>query len=222
SGDNDTLAGLVANLIGADLLVILTDQAGLYDADPRLDAEATLISKGEAGDLSLERYAGDGGALGRGGMLSKLRAASTAAKSGTDTVIASGLEEKVLIRIADAEEIGTFLSAKQIPITARKQWLASHNHVQGRLQLDDGAVKVLHDQGKSLLAVGITAVEGDFKRGEIVSCLTKHGNEIARGLVNYNSEETRRIIGQPSNKIEELLGYIDEPELIHRDNLVLL
>lgn len=221
-GDNDSLAGLVANLIEADLLVILTDQAGLYDADPRRDAEATLISEGEAGDLSLERYAGEGGALGRGGMLTKLRAASTAAKSGTDTVIASGLEEKVLIRIADAEEIGTFLSAKQIPVTARKQWLASHNHVHGRLQLDDGAVKVLRDQGKSLLAVGITAVEGDFKRGEIISCLTKDGNEIARGLVNYNSEETRRIIGQPSNRIEELLGYIDEPELIHRDNLVLL
>lgn len=221
-GDNDTLAGLVANLIEADLLVILTDQQGLYDSDPRGSLEAKLISLGRAGDPELEKYCGRGGVLGRGGMLTKLKAASIAAKSGADTVIASGLQTDILLRILAGEEVGTLLTAGQLPLNARKQWLASHNHVHGQLGLDHGAVKVLVEQGKSLLAVGVTKVAGEFRRGEIVNCLGPEGEVIARGLVNYNSEEVRKILGQPSSRIEALLGYIDEPELIHRDNLVLL
>jgi glutamate 5-kinase len=221
-GDNDTLAGLVANLIEADVLIILTDQSGLYDSDPRANPEAQLIEEGRAGDSALENYAGKGGALGRGGMLTKLHAARTAAKSGASTVIASGNEAQVLVKIAEGENIGTFLSAGQEPIAARKQWLASQTQIRGRLHLDDGAVKVLSEQGKSLLAVGVTRVEGSFKRGEIVSCLDGKGKEIARGLVNYDMEESARIAGQGSDKIEALLGYIDDAELIHRDNLILL
>ncbi|OGT78491.1 MAG: glutamate 5-kinase [Gammaproteobacteria bacterium RIFCSPLOWO2_02_FULL_56_15] len=221
-GDNDSLAGLVANLIEADLLVILTDQPGLYDSDPGRNAKAKLIHAARAGDPALEDFAGQAGALGRGGMLTKLRAASTAAKSGTDTIIAHGLEENVLVRIADGEIIGTILSAAEVPITARKQWLAGHNHVRGSVRLDQGAVRVLREQGKSLLAVGVTAVEGSFKRGEIVGCFDPEGKEFARGLVNYNSYETRRIMGHGSDQIAALLGYVAEPELIHRDNLILL
>lgn len=221
-GDNDSLAGLVTNLIEADLLVILTDQAGLYDRDPVIDPEAVLVTEGKAGDSALEKFAGEAGTLGRGGMLTKLRAASTAAKSGADTIIAHGLEQNILGRIAEGENAGTLLLAGRIPVTARKQWLASHNHVRGRLRLDQGATRVLQEQGKSLLAVGVIAVEGNFKRGEIVSCLDPDGREFARGLVNYNSGETSKVIGQSTDRFEELLGYIDEPELIHRDNLILL
>ncbi len=221
-GDNDTLAGLVSNLMEADVLVILTDQAGLYDRDPRRGTGATLIREGRAGDAELERYAGHGGALGRGGMLTKLRAAATAAKSGSMTVIASGQEDDILLRIADGEEIGTLLTPEMGPLRARKQWLAGQSHVGGALKLDAGAVRVLKEQGKSLLAVGVTAVEGRFQRGGIVRCLDPDGREIARGLVNYNAEEARRILGQPSDRIESILGYVDEPELIHRDNLIVL
>ncbi len=221
-GDNDTLAGLVANLIEADLLVILTDQAGLYDSDPRGNPAAKLIEKARSGDRVLEQYAGKGGKLGRGGMLTKLRAARTAAKSGAGTVIASGMEDQVLTKIAAGENLGTFLVAGQEPIAARKQWLASQTLIRGRLILDAGAVKVLSEQGKSLLAVGVTSVEGQFKRGEIVACVDTAGVEIARGLVNYNREESARIAGHASHNIETLLGYVGEPELIHRDNLILL
>ena len=224
-GDNDSLAGLVANLVEADLLIILTDQAGLYDRDPRRHPDATLIKTGNAGDASLQRYAGEGGALGRGGMLTKLRAAEVAAKSGANTIISSGLEKDILLKIAanEPERIGgTVLSAGQSPLAARKQWLAGHKQLNGELALDDGACHVLTEKGKSLLAVGVTAVKGEFDRGEIVGCVDKDGNEIARGLVNYNAGEARTIMGQPSNKIEQLLGYVVEPELIHRDNLVLL
>jgi len=221
-GDNDTLAGLVANLIEAELLVILTDQAGLFEADPRIQPGAGLIREGKAGDPALEKMAGTGGLLGRGGMETKLKAAQTAAKSGADTIIAHGLEPDVLTRIAAGEELGTLLRSGRAPLTARKQWLAGQHRARGRLQLDNGAVRVLCEKGKSLLAVGVTAVEGDFRRGEIVTCLATDGGEIARGLVNYSSEETRKIIGKPSERIEELLGYIDEPELIHRDNLIIL
>lgn len=220
-GDNDTLAGLVTNLIEADLLVILTDQAGLFDADPRHHPDAKLIARCQAGDVELEKVAGQGGSLGRGGMLTKLKAASMAQKSGADTVIASGLEPDVLTRIARGDDVGTWLQAGQAPLTARKQWLASHKHVYGNLKLDQGAVEVLSSKGKSLLAVGVTAIEGDFRRGEIVACIDPGGKEIARGLVNYNSDEARKIIGHPSDSIETLLGYIYEPELIHRDNLIL-
>lgn len=221
-GDNDTLAGLVANLIEADLLVILTDQDGLFDKDPRCHQGASLIGEARAGDPELERYAGAGGQLGRGGMLTKLRAAATAAKSGATTIIASGLQRNVLVGLADGEEHGTMLISDIAPIAARKQWLASQTRINGALKLDPGAVRVLREQGKSLLAVGVTGVEGDFKRGAIVRCLDPDGVEVARGLVNYSSGETGKIMGQPSSQIQALLGYIDEPELIHRDNLIVL
>ena len=221
-GDNDGLAGLVANLVEADLLVILTDQLGLYDDDPRKNPKANLIDIGKAGDPKLETYCGSGGQWGRGGMLSKLKAAQTAARSGANTIIAAGLEEYILLRIAGGDDVGTLLLAQKGKLTARKQWLASNELVRGKLILDDGAVAVIRDKGKSLLPVGVTDVSGDFKRGEIVSCRTGAGQEIARGLVNYNAEESRRIIGQPSDQIANLLGYVDEPELIHRDNLILL
>jgi glutamate 5-kinase len=221
-GDNDSLAGLVANLIEAELLVILTDQAGLFQADPRIDPGASLIHEGRAGDPALEKMAGKGGLLGRGGMETKLKAAKTAAKSGADTIIAHGLEADVLIRIAAGEEIGTMLYSDRAPLTARKQWLAGQHRSRGCLRLDDGAVSVLCEKGKSLLAVGVAAVEGEFRRGEIVTCVATDGVEIARGLVNYSSDETRKIIGKTSEQIEALLGYVDEPELIHRDNLIIL
>ncbi len=221
-GDNDTLAGLVANLIEADVLVILTDQKGLFDEDPRQNPSANLIQVAKAGDTSLEKYAGAGGKLGRGGMKTKLRAAEVAAKSGTDTVIASGLEKNILQQIADGKDVGTLLTSSIKPLTARKQWLASHSLVHGRLVLDQGAVDVLCKQGKSLLAVGVTAVDGDFHRGEIVACISEEGDEVARGLINYGTKEANKIIGKPSDQFEQLLGYIDEPELIHRNNLVLM
>jgi len=221
-GDNDTLAGLVANLIEADVLVILTDQQGLYDRDPRENPAAKLIHKAEAGNISLQQYAGKTGDLGRGGMLTKLRAAAMAAKSGADTVIASGLEQNVLTRISEGRDIGTFLTSNQEPLTARKQWLAGQSQIHGRLVLDQGAVKVLRAHGRSLLAAGVTAVEGNFRRGEIVACIDHEGREIARGLVNYGATESRKIIGRSSDQFEELLGFVDEPELIHRDNLILV
>jgi len=221
-GDNDTLAGLVANLVEADLLVLLTDQAGLYDADPRKKQDAKLIPTAKAGDRSLEKYAGDVGILGRGGMLTKLRAAQTAAKSGTATVIAYGLEKDVLVRILAGEELGTLLETEFGQVAARKQWLAAQARTSGILTLDQGAVKVIRERGKSLLAVGVKGVEGTFRRGEIVRCVNPEGQEVARGLINYNADETGKIMGQPSSKIESLLGYVDEEELIHRDNLIIV
>lgn len=221
-GDNDSLAGLVANLAEANRLVILTDQQGLYDRDPRRDPHARLIRTGRAGDPALLDYAGPGGALGRGGMLTKLKAAETAAKSGTDTVICSGLEPEVLLKIAQNEQTGTLLSVQRSPLAARKQWLAGHKRPEGALVLDDGACGVLAGQGKSLLAVGVVAVHGEFNRGEIVSCVARDGSEVARGLVNYSADEARRIMGKPSDMIEQLLGYVNEAELIHRDNMVVL
>lgn len=221
-GDNDTLAGLVTNLIEADVLVILTDQPGLFDRDPRENLEAKLITEADANDASLQRFAGEGGMLGRGGMLTKLRAARLAAKSGADTVIAAGLEQDVFLNIAKGQNTGTLLVSSLAPLTARKQWLAGQSQVHGRLVIDQGAVNVLLGQGKSLLAVGVKAVEGDFRRGEIVSCIAEDRTEVARGLVNYGASETRKIIGKPSDRFEEILGYVDEPELIHRDNLILV
>lgn len=220
-GDNDNLAGLVTNLVEAHTLVILTDQQGLYNRDPRLYPDAELVAEARAGDPALEAMAGEGTALGRGGMTTKLRAAATAAKSGAQTIIASGLEKDVLLRISQGEAVGTLLTADRTPLAARKQWLAGQSIARGRLTLDDGAVRVLRDQGKSLLAVGVTAVQGEFKRGEIVICQNGAGREIARGLVNYDAEETRKIMGQPTTRYAELLGYVDEPELIHRDNLII-
>lgn len=221
-GDNDTLAALVANLIEADLLLILTDQRGLYDRDPRQDPEAKLLAEGQAGDPQLLSMAGGSGALGRGGMRTKLLAAEKAARSGASTVIASGREKNVIARVLDGETIGTHLHAAQGRVAARKQWLAGQLRAMGKLRLDAGAVKVIREGGKSLLPVGVKAVEGAFTRGEIVSCLDPEGREVARGLVNYSSEEAGRIIGKASDKIESVLGYVDEPELIHRDNMVVL
>ncbi|MCP5151993.1 MAG: glutamate 5-kinase [Chromatiales bacterium] len=221
-GDNDTLAGLVANLVEAALVVILTDQAGLFDADPRTNPSARLVVEGRAGDPSLDAMAGDGGVLGRGGMRTKLRAAALAARSGTATRIASGREADVLGRLAAGESIGTLLVPGQAPIAARKRWLAGQVKVRGRLEVDAGAARVLRSSGRSLLAVGVRAVAGEFSRGDIVACHGPDGAEVARGLVNYSAAEVRRIMGQPSERIVELLGYVDEPELIHRDNLVVI
>jgi glutamate 5-kinase len=222
-GDNDTLAALVSNLVVADLLVILTDQPGLYTGDPRHDPEARLIDVASAGDARLAAYAsGRGGALGRGGMATKVRAAGRAARAGADTAIVSGREPDILRRLAAGEAVGSLLLADTPPLVARKQWIASQLQTRGRLHLDAGASRVIRSQGRSLLPVGVTAVEGDFERGELVSCLSDTGEEIARGLANYSAEEARRIIGHASDAIESLLGYVDEPELVHRDNLIVL
>lgn len=221
-GDNDTLAALVANLVEADLLIFLTDQQGMFDSDPRSNPAAGLISEAQADDLSLETMAAaTGGALGRGGMLTKVRAARRAARSGALTMIVPGRDDNVLQRIAADDTLGTRLYPTREPLAARKQWLAGQLQVRGRLQLDEGASRVLHTSGRSLLPVGVVAVEGHFDRGDLVACIDPDGREIARGLVNYNTTDAARIAGQASNRIEELLGYIDEPELIHRDNLVL-
>lgn len=222
-GDNDTLGALVANLVEADLLVILTDQEGVFDRDPRHDPEARLIPEAQSEDPGLEAMAGAGtGKFGRGGMLTKVRAARLAARSGTSTVIASGRTEDVLLAIRAGAPVGTWLRAGKGPVTARKQWLAGHLQMRGRLVLDAGAVKVLRESGRSLLAVGVKEVEGEFARGEMVACVDEQGKEVARGLVNYGAEEARLIKGQPSDRFEALLGYLEEPELIHRDNLVLV
>ena len=220
-GDNDTLAALAANLVEAEHLVILTDQAGLYEQDPRQHKHAELIQEAAADDTRLDAMAGEaGGQLGRGGMATKLRAARLAARSGTCTVIASGREPDALLRIRAAEQLGTLLTANQVPLAAHKQWLAGHLQLRGKLMLDEGAVKVLKTAGKSLLAVGVTGVEGQFSRGEVVACLDSQGREIARGLVNYSADEVRRLLGQSSEQIEKILGYVAEPELIHRDDMV--
>jgi glutamate 5-kinase len=219
--DNDTLAALVANLVEADLLLILTDQQGLYDSDPRENPNARLVNEGQAGDPHLLAMAGGSGALGRGGMRTKITAAEKAARSGAATVIAWGRAENVIPRVLRGEPIGTHLSPAQTRVAARKQWLASQMRVAGRLVLDDGAARVIREAGKSLLPVGVQRIEGTFARGEMVACVTLAGQEVARGLVNYGAEDAARIIGQPSDRIESILGYVDEPELIHRDNMVL-
>ena len=220
-GDNDSLAALVANLIDADMLVILTDKDGLYSANPDTDPSATLISQAMATDPSLNALAGgSSGTLGRGGMVTKLQAARLAARSGCNTIIVGGRNANILHAVAAGDEVGTLLSADQKPLAARKQWLAGHLQVKGQLVLDAGAVKVLTEQGRSLLAVGVSRVVGTFTRGELVSCVDSDGTEIARGLVNYNSDEAERIKGQSTESISEILGYREDDELIHRDNLV--
>jgi glutamate 5-kinase len=222
-GDNDTLGALVTNLVEAEAMVILTDQAGLYTRDPRRYPDATLVKEAKAGDPALEQMAGGVGShIGSGGMLTKVRAATRAARSGAHTVIASGREPRVLLRLVDGEMIGTQLSAETMTLAARKQWLADHLQVRGKLMLDAGAVQALRRDGKSLLPIGVHDLVGDFERGEVVSCLDPDGHEVARGLVNYSAQDARRILRVPSSEIEARLGYIDAPELIHRDNLVLL
>lgn len=220
-GDNDTLGALVTNLIEAETLVILTDQTGLYTADPRKDPSAELIRVARAGDATLEAMAGGSGTnIGTGGMLTKVLAAKRAANSGGHTIIASGREPDVLLRLTAGEPIGTELRAL-LPIrSARQRWLANHLRLRGRVTLDTGAVQALIQGHKSLLAIGVTSVDGDFERGDVVACMDEHGKELARGLINYSSGDTRRILRQPSHRIAEILGHMTDPELMHRDNMV--
>lgn len=222
-GDNDTLGALVTNLIEAETLIILTDQTGLYSADPRKSPDAQLIALGQAGDPTLEAMAGgSGSAIGTGGMLTKVLAAKRAANSGGHTVIASGREPDVLLRLAQGESIGTELRAS-IPVrSARQRWLANHLRLRGRLTLDKGAVAALTHDHKSLLAIGVTAVEGEFERGDVVACVDGHGVECGRGLINYSAADTRRIKGQPSKRIADILGSMSDQELMHRDNMVFI
>ncbi|QTN22325.1 glutamate 5-kinase [Rhizobacter sp. AJA081-3] len=222
-GDNDTLGALVANLIDADALVILTDQKGLYTADPRKDPAATFVHEARAGDPELERMAGGAGSsLGRGGMITKILAAKRAAGSGASTVIAWGREPDVLLRLARGEAIGTALIAATPKLAARKQWMADHLQLRGTLIVDAGAAKKVRDEGKSLLPIGVVDVQGEFHRGDVVAVHGPEGAEIARGLANYSSAEARLIARKPSTDFERWLGYSAEPEMIHRDNLVLV
>jgi glutamate 5-kinase len=220
-GDNDTLGALVTNLIEAEVLIILTDQSGLYSADPRKNPDAEFISLGQAGDPTLEAMAGgSGSSIGTGGMLTKVLAAKRAANSGGHTVIASGREPEVLLRLSQGESIGTELRAILPVRSARQRWLANHLRLRGRITLDAGAVQALTQGHRSLLAIGVTAVEGEFERGDVVACVDQHGVECARGLINYSSSDTRRILRQPSSRIAEILGSMSDPELMHRDNMV--
>ncbi len=219
-GDNDTLGALVANLVEAEALVILTDQCGLFNKDPRQHADAELVQTGTAGDPALLKMAGVGSALGTGGMVTKLTAAEKAARSGAVTIIAYGREADILTRLHDGELLGTYLKPKHGRIAARKQWLAGLQTAQGSVVLDAGAVAVLQNQGRSLLPIGVKSLSGNFSRGEVVLVLDEGGKEVARGLVNYSALETNNIKGLPSKRIEKALGYIAEEELIHRDNMV--
>ncbi|CAN5420707.1 glutamate 5-kinase [soil metagenome] len=222
-GDNDTLGALVANLIEADALIILTDQRGLFSADPRKDPAAQFVHEAKAGDPALEAMAGGAGTgIGRGGMLTKILAARRAASSGAHTVIAWGREENVLTRLAAGEMIGTQLTAQTGHLTARKQWMADHLQTAGKVVLDAGAVQKLTTEGKSLLSIGVVDVAGDFGRGDVITCTDQGGRAISRGISNYSSSEARRIMRRPSSEILAILGFVEEPELIHRDNMVLL
>ncbi len=221
-GDNDTLGALVANLVEADVLVILTDQTGLYTADPRKNPAAQLVHQAKAADPALEAMAGGAGSsLGRGGMITKILAAKRAAGSGASTVIAWGREPDVLVRLTQGESIGTLLVAQTQKMQARKQWIADHLQLRGSVTVDAGAVAKLQEEGKSLLPIGMTAVDGDFSRGDVIAVRDAQGAEIARGLANYASAEARLICRKPSSEFEQLLGYVAEPEMVHRDNLVL-
>ncbi len=221
-GDNDTLGSLVANLIDAEALIILTDQSGLFTADPRKDPAARLLSQVSAGDPTLEGMAGGAGSsIGKGGMITKVLAAKRAASSGAHTVVASGRTPDVLVRLARGEDIGTRFIAMTPRLASRKQWLADHLQLRGSITVDAGAARALSEDGKSLLPIGVVEVSGDFERGEVVACRDSTGREIARGLINYSSSESRLIMRKASSDIEGILGFIEEPELIHRDNLIL-
>lgn len=222
-GDNDTLGALVANLIEGDALIILTDQKGLYTADPRKNPAAQFVHDAKAGDPALEAMAGGAGSgIGRGGMLTKILAAKRAATSGAHTVIAWGREDQVLTRLAAGEPIGTQLTAQTAQLTARKQWMADHLQTAGKVVLDAGAVQKLTAEGKSLLPIGVTEVAGEFGRGDVITCIDETGRAVARGMSNYSSSEARRIMRRSSTDILSILGFVEEPELIHRDNMVLL
>jgi glutamate 5-kinase len=219
-GDNDTLAALVANLIDADLLVMLTDQAGLFNTDPRATPDAQLITEADAHDTTLDKMVSEGTALGRGGMISKLRAARLAARSGTLAIIADGREPETVRALKRGVSVGTLLTTDKQPQPARKQWLASLLYPKGAVTLDDGAVRGISDLGRSLLPVGVVDVSGDFVRGDLVRCLDAEGQEIARGLCNYSAVEARKLRGRTSTEIESILGFGGDEELIHRDNLI--
>jgi glutamate 5-kinase len=221
-GDNDTLGALVANLVDADVYLILTDQRGLYDSDPRRNPEARFVDEAVAGDPALEAMAGGAGSsVGRGGMLTKILAARRAAGSGTSTLIAWGREPDIMLRLAAGERIGTTLRASTAKLAARKQWMVDHLQMRGSVLVDSGAASKLRDEGKSLLPIGVHEVHGDFQRGDVIAVRTQEGVEIARGLANYSAAEARLIARKPSGQIEAMLGYANEPELIHRTNLVL-
>ena len=221
-GDNDTLGALVANLVEADALIILTDQKGLYTADPRRDPSATFVHEARAGDAKLEEMAGGAGSsIGKGGMITKILAAKRAAGSGASTVIAWGREPDALVRLTKGEAIGTLLVAQTQKQQARKQWMADHLQLRGSVTIDDGAVSKLKGDGSSLLPIGMTGVVGDFSRGEVIAILDSQGQEVARGLANYAAAEARLLCRKPSSQMSELLGYAAEPEMVHRDNLVL-
>lgn len=221
-GDNDTLGALVTNLIDADVLVILTDQQGLYTADPRKDPTATLLPAVRAGDPRLEAIAGGtGSSIAKGGMITKVRAAQRAARGGASTVVASGRLDGVLKRLAAGESIGTQFVADIPRLAARKQWMADHLQLRGSVTVDDGAARALRAEGRSLLPIGVVEVQGDYERGEVIAIRNHQGEELGRGLSNYSSSDTRRIMRRASSEIEAILGYIEEPELIHRDDLVL-
>lgn len=224
-GDNDTLGALVANLIEAHLLILLTDQDGLYTANPRNNPSAALVRNATAGDPKLLAMAGsesDKGSLGKGGMATKVRAAERAGRGGTSTVVANGRQKDILLSIMAGDEVGSLFESATPRIAARKQWLANHLRAKGKLIIDDGAVKALSKNGRSLLPIGVVSVEGSFSRGEMVGVFNNEGLELARGLVNYSAKEVRKILGSDSHKIQEILGYHSEEELIHRDNLVLI
>ena len=221
-GDNDTLGALVANLVEADALIILTDQRGLYAADPRKVPDAAFVHVGQAGDVALEAMAGGAGSgIGKGGMLTKILAAKRAAGSGASPIIASGREPHVLSRLCAGEAIGTWLMAQTAKHQARKRWMADHLQLRGSIRIDAGAVSKVVSEGKSLLPIGMTSVEGEFSRGEVIAICTPEGREIARGLANYASAEARLICRKSSTELEAALGYVAEPEMVHRDNLVL-
>ena len=223
-GDNDTLAALVSNLVEADTLIILTDQEGIYESPPdQENTDNNLIDEISANDTLLDEVAGpSAGELGRGGMLTKVSAARLAARAGAATIIASGKQENILLEIANGKPFGSLLFPEDEPLIARKQWIANQLYTQGELVLDEGACEVICGQGKSLLSIGVQKVSGKFERGEVVSCINPKGKEIARGLVNYSYQETEQLKGKASTEIENTLGYAEEPELIHRDNLVVL
>ncbi|MFK7852847.1 MAG: glutamate 5-kinase [Granulosicoccus sp.] len=222
-GDNDTLGAQVANLIDADVLILLTDQSGLFDKDPRNNADAVLLERANASDPAILALAGPAGSsLGSGGMRTKVLAADRAAQNGATTVIADGRETDVLLRLKEGEAIGTMLTSEQKPRDARKRWLADQLRSKGSLTLDEGACSVLRTRGSSLLAVGVKRCDGNFSRGDLVTCLDNNGKEVARGLINYNSVDTQRLLGQSSELFEQLLGFSGEPELVHRDNMIVL
>ena len=222
-GDNDTLGAQVANLIDAEVLILLTDQSGLFDKDPRHNSDATLLERANASDPDILSLAGPAGSsLGSGGMRTKVLAAERAAQNGTTTVIADGREPNVLLRLNAGEPLGTMLTSNKKLLDARKRWLADHLRAKGTLIVDNGASRVLTNNGSSLLAAGVKSVSGNFSRGELVSCIDTAGREVARGLINYNATDTRKILGASSDKFDDILGYSSEPELIHRDNMIVL